>query len=256
MKGFIYTIFLCGMLLLLSGCPYSPSLNPVIKVVLNGQSLSIIGSGFSHTNPCANISIIGPNSFGNATISTTEACSLGNFNVSWPIAYFGCEPSTGANFTVFAIDKTFSGNGASASVSIPWGSSCAFAAACGKLGQVACPGGCQVGGVDPKSGNCVSCGTEGQPACSQGAQCQAGFFPNGIPAQCTATCGTTNNPPCVTSGAAQNVSNIYSCYNGSTFSSSGCSACVYDPNPNSCQQINSGSTGICVPSVRIPQGCQ
>jgi hypothetical protein len=64
-----------------------------------------------------------------------------------------------------------------------------------------------------------------------------------------------NQPPCETDGSALGVTSIFHCYSGSTFGPNGC-VCVFDPNSNPCQEINSGGTGVCVGAVLIPQGCR
>ncbi|RBP11426.1 hypothetical protein DFR50_116121 [Roseiarcus fermentans] len=246
-----------SVVLMAAACPQNPNLHPAITVNnAGGQTLSITGTGFSHYNPCAQLSVIGPNRYGNATITNGAACSLGVISpaVTWRYSYFGCQPSAEASFTIFAVDLAYSGNGAAATISLPWGPNCALSTACGALGQNACPSGCQVGGVDPKSGTCVSCGTEGQPVCTATSGCQSGFHPNGVPAYCTASCGGVNGPACITDGSAYGVTYVYHCYGGSTIDPSG--VCVPDSSPRPCSEINSGGTGEPEPAVFIPQGCR
>jgi hypothetical protein len=104
-----------------------------------------------------------------------------------------------------------------------------------------------------------ACGKEGQPPC-QGNKCDGNLHIqskhlNGVrSAVCTGTCGSLHQSPCVTDGSAIGVTNIFHCYNNTRMDND--CVCVFDPNANPCQEINSGGSGMCMNQTFIPSGCR
>jgi hypothetical protein len=191
-------------------------------------------------------------------------CQGGSFsNYNWRFGYTtpsgapqNCQFTGTQNVVVTATDQS-SLNTASQTLSFTWGPNCGLV--CGVVGQPACPQGCLTGvNSNPGSpnGTCVACSGEGQPPCP-GNVCQPGLHLNGIGnVVCTASCGNVNQSPCITDGSSRGVTNLYHCYNGSTIEPSGSCVCVFDPNPNTCQEVTSNGSGVCLPSEFIPQGCR
>jgi hypothetical protein len=215
---YLIGVFLILSVFFFSGC--SARLHPQIKVSQGNNSLRISGAGFSNTNPCAHLSIIGlPPPFAGESIGD-PACLGGIFtNFPWQYADTGCTATTSTQVVILGIDKTTS-NPASQGITLRWSPACGVAGICGVEGQPACPGNV----------------------------CKAGLNPNG--SVCTATCGHVHQPACVTDGSELGVTSVFHCYNRSIMDND--CACVFDPNPNPCQEINSGNTGVCQPIIRIP----
>ncbi len=239
MKRSLILVLLAGVFV---GCPQS-NLTPSITVNSSPGILTISGTGFDSTvSSCARLALEGlPQPSSNVAIEVAQ-CSGGSFqNFNWQYSYVGvgCDPSNPSNArsaTVFATDTQGTNAGASQTVSIPWGPTCALAGTCGAIGQSACPGGtCSAGGVNV-GGVCQACGSEGQPACT-GNTCQGDLHPNfqGEQIVCTANCGHTQsgtNPvpqsPCEVPLVPPNLSQggIFTCYDHAMIDTFGNCTCV------------------------------
>ncbi len=267
--------------LALTGCPPSP-LRPSIKVVSNlgnPNSLTISGSGFANISHCAALSLTGLVNQGQyGTVAVGEpGCSGGAFqNFNWPYSLVGpaCVPNSTQDAGVLAIDTQLTTAGASAGVTIPWGSNCAIGAACGQNGQPTCPGEtCSPGLVLGSDGRCSPCGVEGAPVCAGGACAGTDLHVTFAGGQlvCTWTCGhapgaacpspglpgCSGNPPtltlpqnaCETPVTGSNLSNggIFSCFDNGMIDTS----CLCVPNNlNTCPVStsipkNADNYGVC-----------
>jgi hypothetical protein len=253
---------LFGSTFLFSSC--GPATTQTISVTNNGSSLTISGSGFSNIPQCAQVALVGlppPQAAVGVGLMNCSGGAFSNFN--WSYGYTTASGSTqncqttGTQAAVVTATDQGNSQVATQNVSIAFGPNCALL--CGTIGQPACPAGCLTGvnsNPGAPNGTCVACGGEGQPPCA-GNVCQNGLHLNGIGnVVCTAACGHTNQSPCLTDGSALGVTNLYHCYNGSTIPANGSCTCVFDPNSNPCQEVNSGGSGVCLPSVFIPTGCR
>lgn len=187
---------------LLAGC--STTLKP--KITANTATaparLVVVGTGFSTTSSCASVSLLGMPSGPPVVHMANPSCTSGSFKVDWDYSYVsGCNPNASQPLTVLAIDNpTF--DAAAAGVSIAWGSNCALAGTCGKIGQYPCPSGCLEGSLS--SGPLCSCGSQGQVACTSGAACQPNLTPvqQGSSSICQ-PCGGEQQPLCAAGNACQ-----------------------------------------------------
>jgi hypothetical protein len=209
----LVTICLTVSILLLCNC--NPTLHPAITATVNNvNQLTVKGTGFSNSNPCAHLSLVNPQpaSIGDAT------CAGGTFNTIWSPNYVpGCQPNNSQSALVSAADIP-TGDLTFATTSILWGTNCAIVGSCGKIGLRACPDpshACYVDGGPDGSDYCVACGAEGQPVCTNSPACSPGFNPNlsGSITTCTASCGGIHQSPCITSGASYGVTYVYTCFN-------------------------------------------
>jgi len=261
-----------GMLVV--GC--SATLKPKITVIVEPTRLEVSGTGFSNTSSsCASLAVIGmpsgPSVFHMGDPTCVNGANGAFFKFIWDLKYIaGCTANTPQSVAILALDNPTL-DPAAATVSIPWGSRCAFAGSCGMIGQQPCPTGCLQGAVSATSDLC-SCGAEGQPLCPTGNACQAGLNPQLEGAGnlvCEASCGyppgyyctaamvaagvCSGSPPqigtllmpCVTEQDGQSV---YTCYGNSQVGGlPGCSNLTCQPG-NKCQQ--SVTTGpLCTTAV-------
>ncbi len=196
---FIVAATVCA--LFLSSCQCN--LHEKVTVASSQNALTIIGQGFSNTNPCARLSLVGLPGSPAVPIGTVNSCSGGSFQINWTPSYVpGCNANNSQSVDVSASDYIQTSCLYFANTSILWGKDCAIVGTCGKIGQRACPGetSCYLtGGVDA-TGNCVSCGGPNQPPCTIASAtgtntgCNRGLLPAlGSPGQppviCTAYCG-------------------------------------------------------------------
>ncbi len=242
-----------GVLFLLAGC--SPTLHPRITVSQNVNSLIISGTGFSNTNPCAQLSLLNlPPPIAVAAIDQGQVpCSGGSFQKNWQFADDTCPPSRFDNVTVSAVDDQTS-NPAGQTISFNWSPTCGLAGICGGEGLPLC-------GAPP---TCFS------QQCSSSV-CKSGLNPNlnGSQLVCTATCGYTQGAqaPCASLGSPDcggapltllqpfsacntqksfnnQLLNIFTCYGDSASSSLMDNTCVCVPNTiNNANGDTSDATG-------------
>jgi hypothetical protein len=262
-------------------------LKPTLQVTNNGSSLMISGAGFypSPSPNCVQLSLLrlpAPNAV--LGIATASCDSTGSFKMTWSYRYAFCNPSNTQSVVVAGVDTQ--SNSASQTISFAWGPGCNLTQFCGAIGQPACNGQCQSGGVGP-DGTCqLLCGGEGQAQCSAGASCLPGLHPNqqGASVMCTASCGNAPGTPCTlgpnngsfcsgnppvintfepacmtqqsTAGNGSPNYQSFACYGGSTIPANGTCICQPAAPTLSCQ-VNTSPTwpnvnaGICLPGGPI-----